>query len=100
VSWHRLRIAYGDLIEATQFIEAARAAEQTGADPKTDVTYRALVCAAVIHYARPFVPNESRSDRKRPKNAAATQVSTTLLKTHLGRERSLFPKGPLPWGRR
>jgi hypothetical protein len=72
---HRTRIAIGDLNEAIAFINAADAL--TGVDPKTDVTHRALVCAAVIYYARPFLHNEHRNEKKRPPDAAASLIELT-----------------------
>lgn len=55
--FQRTRIAVADLNEAIDFIEAA--GRLAGIDPKTDVTHRALVSAAVIYYARPFLNNEA-----------------------------------------
>jgi hypothetical protein len=71
---HRVQIAIGDLHEASEFIEAAQAAKAKGADPATDVVHKALVCAAVIYYARPFSLNEHRNPKKRPADAADATV--------------------------
>jgi hypothetical protein len=71
---HRLQITVGDLIDAILFIDAAIKASTEGADPTRDPIHRALVCAAVIHYARPFSGNEHPNPKRRPKAAAETRV--------------------------
>lgn len=72
---HRVRIAHGDLTEAVEFIDAAVALGDV--DPKTNVTHRGLVCAAVIFYARPFLQNEHPNEKRRPPDAAASLVELT-----------------------
>jgi hypothetical protein len=83
---HRIRIACDDLLEAVQFVEAAIDREAEGVDRRTDVLHRALVCAALIHYARAVGPNEKPNPKKRPQGAAAHRVDTTYLKAVIGTE--------------
>jgi len=78
-SLHRLQIATGDLDEAANFILAAIRAEKNGATWR-DVTHRALLCSAVIYYARPFSPNEHPNPRKRPTGAADTRIDLEPLR--------------------
>jgi hypothetical protein len=86
--FHRTRIAINDLDEVIAFVDAAEAL--TGVDPKTDVTHRALVCAAVIYYVRPFLHNENRNEKKRPPDAAASLIDLAdddvrdILNDHAG----------------
>jgi len=61
---HRVQIAINDLHETSEFIEAAQAAEAKGANPATDVVHKALVCAAVVDYARPFALLRRRRGRR------------------------------------
>ncbi len=77
---HRVQIAIDDLGEAARFMREAQLLQAKGIDPEIDATHRALICAAVIYYARPFGQNEHPSRKKRPANAAEASVSLEPLK--------------------
>jgi hypothetical protein len=77
---HRVRISANDFMQARVFIEAALARESDGVDSRIDVIHRALVCAAVIYYARPFSPNEMRNPAKRWAHAADSTLDLGPLK--------------------
>ncbi|MBV8403207.1 MAG: hypothetical protein JO203_03370 [Gammaproteobacteria bacterium] len=81
---HRVLITCGDLQDAEQFVIAAMAREREGTNLSRDLIYQALVCAAVIYYARAVGPNEHPIPSKRPKNAAAHRVNTRDLRKVLG----------------
>lgn len=76
---HRVLIAMIDLAEAEQFIRAAQEMEAKGANPDTDAVHKALVCAAVIYYARPFSGNEHPNPIRRPRAAADSRVDVEPL---------------------
>ena len=58
-----------DFLDAIAFMDAALELERRGVD-RRHVFHRALVCAALIHYARPFSGNEHPNPSKRRKDAA------------------------------
>jgi hypothetical protein len=77
----RARISSDDMRQALAFIDAALAAEATGANSKTDATHLALVVAAVIYYARPFSNNEGG---KKPKRMTSPKGAPPMSRVNLG----------------
>jgi hypothetical protein len=71
---HRASIAALDLIECARFADAALKLERPDRGQLGDVTYNALVCAALVYYARPFSGNEHPNPKKRPRRAADRAV--------------------------
>jgi hypothetical protein len=74
---YRARISFNDFEEAISFLAALKSTRK-------DITRKALLTAAVISYARPFLDNERRQD-----SAAAPRLQVKLSSLR----RSRIPNG-------